>query len=102
VRARILPLNDLADYEKADCVAILLTISPAEAREIMEELNRTERIFADQPQTLAHNARKLYELLQIVTRDDWQQRLAAQDVMNTEGRVRPRASSGSDQVIQIN
>jgi hypothetical protein len=80
VRARILPLDDLAEFGKTDRVALLLTLSPGEAREIMDGMG------GGTYSAMPHNARKLYEALEIISHPDGAVRQAGRDALNTEGR----------------
>lgn len=86
MRARILPLDDLAEYGKTERVALILTLSHGEAQSIIGDLG-------DDDGNMCRNSKKLFELLQIVAEPDVYRRRMAQDIMNTEGRKRVEEGS---------
>lgn len=86
MRARILPLDDLA---WPIGVAVLLTLSAAEAKDIMDAMTADPETY----DSLGQTGKKLYELLQIVAEPDVYRRRMAQDIMNTEGRKRVEEGS---------
>jgi hypothetical protein len=77
VRARILPLDDLAEYGKANSVALLISMTPEEAQRMLNWMGPLEE---------GHGIRSVQELmgyLRVVAR---QRGKYEQDPVNTDGR----------------
>lgn len=93
MRARILPLDEITEYGKTDSVALLISITRPEARNILEQLNAwTQDDYLMAEQQRSNPVRLLIGLLDVIAGGNPQPDQFNQDMVNTDGRtgVSPR------------
>lgn len=97
MKGRILPLGDLAEYGKAESAALLISMSPTEAQQIIDALNEeTVRDYEQADKERSLPVRLLEGYLAVIAGSESVTTEEAQDAVNTEGRsLRRRESSNA-------
>jgi len=105
VKARILPLGDLAEYGKAESAALLISMHPTEAQQILDALSAwtvEDEQSAQQRRSTA--VQLIMGYLTVIAGTEAVTPQEAQDAVNTEGRTLLRRNHITDPVnpMQIN